>query len=535
MLLIAIAALCLITQVLMRPAVGIANNNDFAKMSEPLRLGPEDGDWLTHTQYGGFLYHYVRDNRYEYNRGFRTAQFLSSEFFFVKLARGLQRIVQPGPRFDIRWLGGVTAAFFLLALGLWIYALPGRWRVYEGVLVVLIWTDVAYVQYLNSFYMDSAAMIFLVMAAAAGLHVAQKRQSLAFPLLMTSAVTLFAASKSQHALPALVFIPLFLGFAFWSRRAAERVVWIAGTLVMVLAGWMVAGRDTLQQRTTPVYTMVFWRLAPQARDPLQALQELGLGKDELQFLHTYAYFPHSPLANEEWARQFQLRCNYSTLFRYYLRHLSVPIQFLYNDLSAEAANILPIPFGNLSPEDGFPPFSRSSHFTWWSNFRAFLLKHFPWHRILLALAMAATGLWLLVRSPGDRALAGLALTIQALAALEYGIAILADAAETDRHLFIFHVATEISILLFPLLLWRIRQRVRGRTRGRAWIEANSSLPSAVRYCGDGSRSLSQSAPAWNWPAAAPRSSAPPSATALPPLPGARSRKRRRVSGPSPAC
>src|SRR5438067_13260927 len=119
-LLIVVSAILLVTQVLVRPAVGLANNGDFPKMAGSLGLGPEEGTWESHRQYQEFFYRFIRDDKYLYNAGFRSAEFLSSEFLFVKLARGLQRIFQPGPRFDIRWLGAVHGACFLLAIGLWI-------------------------------------------------------------------------------------------------------------------------------------------------------------------------------------------------------------------------------------------------------------------------------------------------------------------------------------------------------------------------------------------------------------------------------
>src|SRR5689334_7154413 len=137
-LLLLICALCLVIQVLVRPAVGIANNGDFPKMAGPLSLGPEDGDWLTHKQYGEFVYRYLKADRYSYNEKFREAEFLSSEFFFVKLARRLHLIFHPGPRFDIRWLGGVTGVFYLLAVAFWIYAIPARRRLYAGIMVIVI-------------------------------------------------------------------------------------------------------------------------------------------------------------------------------------------------------------------------------------------------------------------------------------------------------------------------------------------------------------------------------------------------------------
>ena len=185
--LLVIAAAILIVQVLMRPAVGISNNGDFPKMAGALGLGPEYGTWSSHKQYGEFVYRYMRADRYNYNRDFRTAEYLSSEFFFIKAARWLQRLFQPGPQFDIRWLGAVSGTFFLFAIGLGIYALPDRWRLWLGPFLVLIWTDVAYVQYLNSFYMDCAGMIFLMLCIAAGLHVVKDRNSWVFPLIMVAA------------------------------------------------------------------------------------------------------------------------------------------------------------------------------------------------------------------------------------------------------------------------------------------------------------------------------------------------------------
>ena len=43
------------------------------------------------------------------------------------------------------------------------------------------------------------------------------------------------------------------------------------------------------------------------------------------------------------------------------------------------------------------------------------------------LVMAWAAGWLVIRSPGDRPIAGLSLAIQGLAVVEYGISVLADA------------------------------------------------------------------------------------------------------------
>lgn len=463
-LLIALFAICLILQVLVRPAVGLSNNGgDFPKMAGVFGLGPEVGTWESHKQYGEFLYHYVRADRFNYNRDFHTAEFVSSEYLLIKLARGMQRFFQPGPRFDIRWLGGAGGIFLLLAIGIWIYALPpGPWRILGGLFVILVWTDVAYVQYLNSFYMDTPAMIFLVLSVAAGLHVARHPNSRVFALLMAAAAVLFAVSKSQHSLPAFLFIPLFAAYVFWSCDRVVRTVWIAASVLLAIGATFVLRRNTDYYRSIPVYTIVFSRLAPLAPDPLRALQELGLGKAELPLLHTYAYQPQAPMGDVKWALQFYARCNYSTLLRYYLRHPSVPARFIYENLSVDAPYIRP--WANLSPEDGFPLDSQATHFTRWTDLRSFLFRHAPWHVIILALVTLAGALWLLLRSPGDRMFASLVLLVQAIAAVECATTSLADSAETSRHLFLFHVATEISILLLPLLAAKLLGSFRSRAK-----------------------------------------------------------------------
>ncbi|MBZ5576131.1 MAG: hypothetical protein LAP40_06180 [Acidobacteriia bacterium] len=451
-LLLLLCAGLLIAEVLVRPAVGIANNGDFPKMAGPLALGPETGTWESH-QFNDFVYTYVRADRYRYYGGF-----WSSEYLLLKVARGLQRILHAGPRFDIRWLGSVHGAILLLGIGLWIYALDSRWRLWGGLWTVAVWTDVAYVQYLNSMYTDAVALVSLVLCAGAGLQVVRRRNSRTMALLLAGAAVLFAASKSQHALPALLFIPLFLCFAFWSQDRAVRTAWVAGSALLVLVAAVLVNRTTDDYKNEGVFNLVFLRLAPEAPNRLAALRELGLGKEELAYLGMWAFVPNVPLNNPEWARQFHVRCNYATVLRYYLRHPSVPSRALYVNLSGQAP--LMRPFANQSVEDGFKPDARASGFGSWSDLRAWLLERAPWHLILVVLAVLGSSVWLLLRSPEDRPFAGLALTMQMLAVLEYGIAVLADAAETFRHLVLFNVATDISILMLALLIGKVVARRR---------------------------------------------------------------------------
>src|SRR5262249_43129843 len=203
------------------------------------------------------------------------------------------------------------------------------------------------------------------------------------------------------------FIPLFLSFAFRSRNRMARSMWVAGSVLLALVTGVLVRRTTDDYRSQAVFNLVFLRLAPEAPDPLRALQELGLGKDDLPFLGMHAFVANGPMTNPEWAGQFPRRCNHTLILRYYLRHPSVPIRHLYQDLSEQAAGMRP--FGNRSPDDGFKLDARATHFVYWSDFRSFLYRRAPWVMILLALATLGGAAWLLLRSPSDRAFAGLVL------------------------------------------------------------------------------------------------------------------------------
>jgi hypothetical protein len=110
-MLLVLGAGALVSQVLMHPVVGIADNGDFPKMAGALALKPAIGDWDSN-KFHDFVYSYVWDQNARWITGFH-----SSEFWLLKVARGAQRLLYPGLRFDIRWLGTIHALVLLLGIG----------------------------------------------------------------------------------------------------------------------------------------------------------------------------------------------------------------------------------------------------------------------------------------------------------------------------------------------------------------------------------------------------------------------------------
>jgi hypothetical protein len=116
---------------------------------------------------------------------------------------------------------------------------------------------------------------------------------------------------------------------------------------------------------------------------------------------------------------------------------------------------------NFREEDGIPAGTLATRFSLWSSLRSGLLRIVPYHVFLFYLAP-----WIAVLSAWRYKIAGMkwpvmpvALALSAAGMLEFAMASLTDALDIARHLFMFHVITELLILLTVaglLSLWRQR-------------------------------------------------------------------------------
>src|SRR5258708_17663865 len=134
------------------PVVGLADNGDFVKISGRF-------DLYLPNQSNGFADSTYQIDPQHHWRG----DVISSEILPAALAVGLNRIFS-SRTFDMRWIGAVHAALYLLAFYLALPLMRGLSVIRRVILmaaIVAILGDVMYVSALSSFYMDTTAWIFL--------------------------------------------------------------------------------------------------------------------------------------------------------------------------------------------------------------------------------------------------------------------------------------------------------------------------------------------------------------------------------------
>ena len=129
------------------------------------------------------------------------------------------------------------------------------------------------------------------------------------------------------------------------------------------------------------------------------------------------------------------------------------LSFLWSDLYVEARQRRQDNLSNFRREDGQPAGAKTYRFALWSSLRSWLFEHWPPH-ILLWYLFAFVGLpYLAIRDTSRyrRAIAWTIVAISFMAAAEFGMASLADACETHRHLLLFQVFTDAAFFLALVL------------------------------------------------------------------------------------
>ena len=450
-------------QIILPPPIGMADNGDFAKIIGRFSLGAEvqnpDDRWYRYMHL-----RYTFSPVYHWDSGFH-----SSETLLLRAALVINQVISKDGAFDIRCMGVVHAALFLLAFGLALPLLDGGpliLRILLVALAIFIFCDVMYAAYYNSFAMDSAAYLFLLLTVVYGARALrgdpQHPRDAWFAVIFC---LLFLVAKSQHALFGL---PL-AAFAVWKRKSLwsqrARVFSIAAAGVIVLTAAFGLSQTTPPGYTAvPLFNVIFWGILPESQHPKADLAQLGLDDSYLRHSGMTAYSPQSPMDSPPFAREFQNRTSYERLGLFYARHPRIALHFLRRGLE-QGAQQRPYA-GTFDLSAGYRPFFASSAFSMWSAAKERCFHEHPWAYLL--------GFAGIVGYIASRSLAsGMALGTMGLTAL--GIGALCDAIDFTRHLFIFNAIWDISFFSAVCALtfrarWSVSDASSGQRRDRRSVQ-----------------------------------------------------------------
>ncbi len=434
-------------QVLLPPVVGLADNGDFGRLMDQTGLSyvaPDSGDDRSEFVELHFLTNQPREP---------AAGYVSSELILVGAALILDKLVSADGLFDLRVLGALHAAAFLVGLLLVLTAtrsLPRSSRWASGLLLLVVFTDVGYVAYLNSLYREPAALIFLTLTVGCALHcIVRAPKTDLKPLLgYFACAILFTAAKPEYAPQGLLLAVFGLLLA---RRGLRRWYrWVSAVMAVVVcltAVWSYSSQPTAI-REVNLYNHLFSDLLTHSPAPEADLAELGLDRDLIQWTGTDAFDKDAPIDKPAFREKFFGQVTYATLLEWYAAH---PVRFagMLDRVAREGFSLRSGYLGNFERSNESPPGTLSNDFDAWSEMR----EYFPSSLagLLVAFGLAAGGaalIWRRCEALRDRMLAELFLLLMAMAAVGFVVAGLGGGAlDIVKHLFAFNLLVDMGVIM----------------------------------------------------------------------------------------
>jgi len=444
---VGIAALILVWQLILPPAVSMANNGDFGKLLGRFGLGSDVVFKHPNTRY-------VFADRYRWN-----SKVWSSELLLILPALALNRVLSKDGSFDLRLMGLTQGGLFLVAVSLFVPLLDGSSRGIQIAIcaaTLFMFCDFTYAGYLNTVYMDVAAYLFLLLAVVLYLRAVRWHRP-ADSALLAICCALLVTSKPQHAILAIGFAILF-----WVERG---VLWrgrnlVAGAVCLALLCLMpVTLRFFIPHDywATTAFNVIFAQILPNSRNVDGALRELGLDDSYRPWIGKNAFSPGSQLEDPAFYEPFLRRVSHEEIAMFYLRHPSDAYRAFRTTLGE--AGRYRLPMGNFDVSSGKPPLTENRSFSLWSDLKRRLYYHRGPRLLFSFLGLAALVAALLAanrRSFPAGAMAG-GVAFLCMAFLEMTVSSLAEIFDPARHNLIFFAQFDMLLLA---AIWLAERYVR---------------------------------------------------------------------------
>lgn len=470
-LVIPVAVIAIVSwQLFFPPVLGLADNGDFARMMVHFDLTHAPGNRAD--QYFAYVdRYYVIDAGKA--RTYALPDYLSSEMAFVGAACGASRLFG-NASFDLLWLGGVHVVALGAAIVLLVFstkAFASRLRAIAFVAGSIVFTDIAYIAYFNSFYSEPATLIFfLIVAACAYGAMSSERRRMAWFAAYFAGVAALLLAKYQNA----VLVPVFLLFGGLLVRRWREIRYLQAYVALALAAcyggylYFISAPEAIDDAV--LYNSVFSGILVDSPSPADDLAAFGLDRGLARYAGSSAFQPDSLRFDPNFLQQFRQRVTIGGVIRFYLARPSRFIAALNRSVSL-AFELRP-KLGNYEPGTGHPPLSLSRSWAMWSSFRTAILPRSLWFLVAVGILY-----WGLLARSWLREKSGLArlnlewsalIPVMVLAQL-FEITISDGISDLVKHAYLFNLLVDYMLvaMLTYLLAWFFNTSKSDEARGEA--------------------------------------------------------------------
>jgi len=408
-------------QLFVEPIVGVADNRDSSRLIDPAGL-----DYESVAAYRKSVFHFV-ETKYAFVKA-SSNRYLTCARPILGLAKVLNRVVSKDGKFDIRCLGFCHLVLYTGALLIFLRAFRGAGRLRRILVagaVLVLCTDVRLVSYFNSFYCESASLVFF---------------------LSTVGMALLGIQGPREGRPAwlLWFGYMASAFLFWMTKSQNT----AFAPSLTLGAYFLFPQSQFRQQRwlRPLGALIIpvgiaWAFTVNAYGSTTRANAATVLEEEI--------LPHSQQPNVDRKELLQEPGGTVTLAgiaRFYVKH---PYRWWQMSERGAKQAFDYLPLGNFTRSSGLGD-ARSQAFDFWSEFKK---AHYP--RSLGLFVGLFLGYWILAgikarrldEEPVDRRWTLVGPIIALGCAFEFVATVTFEANGTARHLFLFNVAVDMCILL----------------------------------------------------------------------------------------
>lgn len=373
------------------PVLGVADDGTLERVIKGAGLAYPKGTEVTA---GYFQRLYV----WETERG---TGYYSLQTMVIWIAKMLSYLFTGGWEFDIRFLGVVYLILYLPALCIFVKAAAdglttfGQKMVSE-VFAVLIFTDVGYLTYFNSFYPEALILICLMYMVGAAINLQKKSRYEMVWLLLFVIFGINLCFVRRYCFLAGITGGFFVLLQYHRQENfGRRVSTLAFGTMLVLASFASLVWMERDFNETDRFHAMSRGVLESAENPEKALSEFGIDASYSLLTDASAYeeFPLTTGENRALYDGFLDRYTTADIAGYYIRH---PAQMIYGMDTAVRMNqgVRWNSLGNYEKKEG-KPFGAKSIF--WSLYGTFKKRvapkrvGFPTILVLILVALNADG------------------------------------------------------------------------------------------------------------------------------------------------
>ncbi|MDP4088974.1 MAG: hypothetical protein Q8930_06845 [Bacillota bacterium] len=435
-----------------RPFIGMADNGDFFREMNNSGLY-----YLTdnfNDRHFGYFNRLYGIRQYRVDNG---TIIITSVSFLIRIAVAVNKIFISSSIFDIRILAAIYFLLFIFAFYSIISDISRLIKlpvIITAVSAIVIFGDIGYMAYFNSFYGEPASFVFFFLLLAFLLRLLGKQRLTIINLLgFLFSALIFVTAKQQNAPVTVVILILSIRLSALRKDKLWRLVILCFSVIIIGSSAFVYFSTSKDIAHINQYHSLTRGVLENSADIQKDTEEVGLDSKYSMLQGTTYYDRYSLEAPEsdQMNDEFYSKYGIPSIMRYYLNHPDRLNEKL-NIAAKNSFTIRPEVLGNFEKSEGKSYVSKASTFSLWSTMKEKIFPH-SFKFILLFYFIYFGGLSKLYIDNYKRRDTRAMIRLEAFGAvalmgmMQFGISSIgAGDADLAKHLFLFNVCYDFMFL-----------------------------------------------------------------------------------------